>query len=82
MRPPQLDKKQKTPPHPQGDSAKPTASEETAKAIEQLRLAADLQPNDAETHQLLVASLDQAATRPAPAAIADAVNGEATNEAL
>jgi Flp pilus assembly protein TadD len=29
-----------------------------ARAIQQLPLAVDLQPNDAETHQMLIASLD------------------------
>src|SRR5262249_54845166 len=34
--------------------------EEHAKAIQQLRLAAELQPNDAETYQLLITCFDQA----------------------
>jgi Flp pilus assembly protein TadD len=35
------------------------AKEERAKAIVQLRIAAELQPNDAEIHQLLIAAYDQ-----------------------
>ncbi len=39
------------------------AKGEHAKAIKQLELAAELQPNDAEIHQLLIASLDETGNR-------------------